>query len=111
MMTNCHHAVLSQGSISSQVFPNTPPHAQHYWAWCMDNNGGWPFNRSRIGFDTILKKIDKHFIKEKLDGGFIVTAHIHTGLQVADVFPKGLPSARFQDLIGKLGMIDIHLPT
>jgi hypothetical protein len=21
---------------------NTPPHAQHYWAWCVDINGGWP---------------------------------------------------------------------
>jgi hypothetical protein len=23
-------------------FSNTPPHAQHYWAWCVDINGGWP---------------------------------------------------------------------
>ncbi|MCI69404.1 hypothetical protein A2U01_0090666, partial [Trifolium medium] len=21
---------------------NTIHHAQHYWAWCMDINGGWP---------------------------------------------------------------------
>ncbi|RDX76605.1 Copia protein, partial [Mucuna pruriens] len=56
-------------------------------------------------------EIDRHFIKEKLDGGLIVTTFIPTGFQVTDVFTKGLPSARFQDLIGKLEMIDIPLPT
>ncbi|RDY07284.1 Copia protein, partial [Mucuna pruriens] len=55
--------------------------------------------------------IDKHFIKEKLDSGLIVTAHVPTGLQVADVFTKGLLATRFQELNGKLGMIDIHLST
>ncbi|RDY07691.1 Copia protein, partial [Mucuna pruriens] len=40
-------------------------------------------------------EIDKHFIKEKLD----------------NVFTKGLLAARFQELNGKLEIIDIHLPT
>nr|KYP58776.1 Copia protein [Cajanus cajan] len=53
-------------------------------------------------------EIDKHFIKEKLDSGLIVTTHVPTRLQVVDVFTKGLPTSRFQELIGKLGMIDIH---
>ncbi|RDX81893.1 Copia protein, partial [Mucuna pruriens] len=56
-------------------------------------------------------EIDRHFIKEKLDNGLIVTTHVPTGLQVADVFTKGLPATRFQELNDKLGMIDIHLPT
>ncbi|RDY05147.1 Copia protein, partial [Mucuna pruriens] len=56
-------------------------------------------------------EIDKHFIKEKLDNGLIVTAHIPTRLQVADVFTKGLPATRFQEFNDKLEMIDIHLPT
>ncbi|RDX79060.1 putative mitochondrial protein, partial [Mucuna pruriens] len=47
-------------------------------------------------------EIDRNFIKEKLDSGFIVTTH---------VFTKGLPTARFQELNGKLDMIDIHLST
>ncbi|RDX81686.1 Copia protein, partial [Mucuna pruriens] len=56
-------------------------------------------------------ELDRHFIKEKLDSRLIVTAHVPTGLQVADVFTKGLPATRFQELNDKLGMIDIHLPT
>ncbi|RDX68104.1 Copia protein, partial [Mucuna pruriens] len=46
-------------------------------------------------------EIDGHFIKEKLDDSLIVTAHIPPGLKVVDIFTKELPSARFQDLIGK----------
>ncbi|RDX85155.1 Copia protein, partial [Mucuna pruriens] len=52
-------------------------------------------------------EIDKHFSKEKLDSGLIVTTHVPARLQVTDVFTKGL----FQELNGKFGMIDIHLPT
>ncbi|RDY01625.1 putative mitochondrial protein, partial [Mucuna pruriens] len=46
-------------------------------------------------------KIDKHFIKEKLDNELIVTTHV----------PTRLPATRFQQLNDKLGMIDIHLQT
>ncbi|RDY00558.1 Copia protein, partial [Mucuna pruriens] len=56
-------------------------------------------------------EIDKHFIKDKLDCDLIVIVHIPIGLHVTNVFKKRLPSARFQDLIGKLGMIDINLST
>ncbi|RDX78018.1 putative mitochondrial protein, partial [Mucuna pruriens] len=56
-------------------------------------------------------EIDKHFIKEKLNSGLVVVAHALIGLQVVDVFTKGFATARFQELNGKLGMIDIHLPT
>ncbi|RDX73816.1 Copia protein, partial [Mucuna pruriens] len=56
-------------------------------------------------------EIDRHFIKEKLDSELIITAHVPTRLQVADVFTKGLSATRFQELNDKLEMIDIHLPT
>nr|KYP46490.1 Copia protein [Cajanus cajan] len=56
-------------------------------------------------------EIDRHFIKDNLDRGFVITTHVPTELQIADIFTKGLPPGRFQDLVGKLGMIDIHLPT
>ncbi|RDX84089.1 Copia protein, partial [Mucuna pruriens] len=56
-------------------------------------------------------EIDRHFIKEKLDNRLIVITHFPTGFQLVDVFTKGLNVIRFQELIGKLGMIDIHLST
>ncbi|RDY12458.1 Copia protein, partial [Mucuna pruriens] len=56
-------------------------------------------------------EIDKYFIKEKLNNGLVVTTHVPIGFQVVDVFTKGLPVARFQELNDKLGMIDIYLPT
>ena len=55
-------------------------------------------------------EIDRHFIKEKLDSGLIATAHVPSGLQLADMLTKGLPTERFQELTCKLGMIDIHSP-
>ncbi|RDX84430.1 Copia protein, partial [Mucuna pruriens] len=56
-------------------------------------------------------EIDRHFIKEKLDSGLIITTHVSIGLQVADVFTKGFRKTRFQELNDKLRMIDIHLLT
>ncbi|RDX83609.1 Copia protein, partial [Mucuna pruriens] len=40
-------------------------------------------------------EIDRHFIKKKLDNKLIVTTHVPTGLQVVDVFLKGLHATRF----------------
>ncbi|RDX91162.1 Copia protein, partial [Mucuna pruriens] len=36
-------------------------------------------------------EIKRHFIKKKLNSGLVVTTHAPTGLQVADIFTKGLP--------------------
>ncbi|RDX97708.1 Copia protein, partial [Mucuna pruriens] len=43
-------------------------------------------------------EIERHFIKEKLDSGLIVLVHVPTGLQVIDVFTKGLPFANKKPL-------------
>ena len=43
-------------------------------------------------------EIDRNFIKEKLDSGFITIAYVPSGYQLADVLTKGLPSERFQEL-------------
>jgi len=53
-------------------------------------------------------EIDRHFIKEKLDSGLITTSYVSSGLKIAYVFTKGLPTEQFHDLTSKLGMIDIH---
>ncbi|RDY12347.1 Copia protein, partial [Mucuna pruriens] len=56
-----------------------------------DNNSAISIAHNPVQHDkTKHIDIDKHFIKEKLDSGLIVTTHVLTVLQVADVFTKGL---------------------
>ena len=54
-------------------------------------------------------EIDRHFIKKKLDVGLIHISYVSFENQVADVLlPKELVAKRFEGLICKLGMMDIH---
>ncbi|RDX62727.1 Copia protein, partial [Mucuna pruriens] len=77
-----------------------------------ENNSAMSIAHNPVQHDrTKHIEIDRHFIKEKLDSGLIVTTHVPIRLQVTDVFTKGLLATRFQELNDKLGMIDIHLPT
>ncbi|RDX64345.1 hypothetical protein CR513_57108, partial [Mucuna pruriens] len=48
-----------------------------------------------LWMNTILDEL-------KLNSGLVVTTHVPIGLQVADVFTKGLPTTRFQELNGKV---------
>ncbi|KAK8934504.1 hypothetical protein KSP39_PZI014308 [Platanthera zijinensis] len=56
-------------------------------------------------------EVDRHFIKDHLDKGSLVTPFVHSRDQLADVFTKSLGSDAFTDDIHKLGMIDIYHPT
>ena len=56
-------------------------------------------------------KVDKHFIKEKLDDGLIYTPYVFIGDQLADVLIKGLASAQFQEIIIELVIDNIYSPT
>ena len=53
-------------------------------------------------------EIDRHFIKEKIEGGILNLIHTPTSLQVVDIFTKSLPRVKFKELISKMGMIDIY---
>jgi len=77
-----------------------------------DNKSAMSIAHNPVQHDrTKHVEIDRHFIKDKLDDGLIVTEYIPSRLQLTDMFPKGLPTKQFEDLTCKLGMIDIHSPT
>jgi hypothetical protein len=53
-------------------------------------------------------EIDHHFIKEKLDNGEICLPFVRTTEQLADVFTKGLHTAKFSNIICKMNMKNIY---
>lgn len=55
-------------------------------------------------------KINRHFIKEKLDSGLICMSYVPTGGQLADVFTKGLNNQMFKTIVSKVGMEDPYIP-
>nr|XP_016466815.1 PREDICTED: uncharacterized mitochondrial protein AtMg00810-like [Nicotiana tabacum] len=46
--------------------------------------------------------LDYHFVREKVNLGDLLVSHVSTSHQLADLFTKVLPSARFHDLLTKL---------
>ncbi|RVW98483.1 Retrovirus-related Pol polyprotein from transposon RE1 [Vitis vinifera] len=56
-------------------------------------------------------EIDRHFIKEKLEGGTIRLMYIPSSRQTADILTKALPKATYENMKSKLGMLDIYYPT
>ncbi|GAV80940.1 hypothetical protein CFOL_v3_24399 [Cephalotus follicularis] len=56
-------------------------------------------------------KIDRFFIREKLDQNIICTLFVKSKDQLADVLTKALGFTVFHPLVCKLGMRDIHTPT
>lgn len=55
-------------------------------------------------------EVDRHFIKEKLDGGRICTPNVSSQGNLADLLTKWLNNNNFEDIASKLGMIDIYSP-
>ena len=56
-------------------------------------------------------EIDRHFIKEKLENGVICMPYVPSTQQIADIRTKGLFKPRFDEIISKLGLINIYAPT
>ena len=56
-------------------------------------------------------EVDKHFIKEKLDGNIIQFLFVKSEDQLADILTKVIGSQAFDNSLIKLGMNDIYAPT
>ena len=56
-------------------------------------------------------EIDRHFIKEKLDIGLISLPFVRSEDQWADILTKAVAGRIFHEVLGKLGMLDLHEPT
>ena len=52
-------------------------------------------------------ELDCHIIREKIENGFLQTAHIHTSLRLADLMTKPLSRAQHEGLPVKLGLVTI----
>ncbi|GKG12281.1 hypothetical protein Tco_0346518 [Tanacetum coccineum] len=50
--------------------------------------------------------IDCHFTREKVQDGFLQTAHIPSHLQLADIMTKALNKVQHSTLASKLGLRD-----
>ena len=57
---------------------------------------------------TKHNKIDRHFIKEKLEKGVVCMSYVASEHQLVDILTKGLNSSMFHSLVFKLGMEDIY---
>ena len=55
-------------------------------------------------------EIDCHFIREKVNQGVIRLVHVPSQHRLADLLTKPVSAAQFQNLIGKLGILDIYFP-
>ena len=55
-------------------------------------------------------EVDRHFIKENLDGRIIQFPFIQSKSQLTDVLTKAISGKAFHDIIDKLGMINIYTP-
>lgn len=54
---------------------------------------------------------DCHSVRDAVKAGLIVTQHIKTGSQIADILTKALGRVSFNHLSSKLGILDFHAPT
>ena len=54
---------------------------------------------------------DCHSVRDAVKDGTIVTQHIRTDSQIADLLTKALGRVPFQHLVSKLGIVNLHSPT
>ena len=55
-------------------------------------------------------EVDCHFIRDEINRGFILPSYVSTSHQLADVQTKALSKQKFDTLLGKLGISNLHDP-
>ena len=74
-----------------------------------DNQSALAIARNPVQHDkTKHMAMNRHYLTENIDRGIIRPAFVPSTDQKADIFTKGLPGPRFQLLVTKLGMVNIH---
>ncbi|GAA0150971.1 transmembrane signal receptor [Lithospermum erythrorhizon] len=56
-------------------------------------------------------EVDCHYVRDAIQDGLIVTAHVSTKEQLTDIFTKALGKRKFLYLLCKLGISNLHAPT
>ncbi|KAJ1691799.1 hypothetical protein LUZ63_015954 [Rhynchospora breviuscula] len=56
-------------------------------------------------------EVDCHYIREKVQAKEIETPYVKSEDQLADIFTKGLIPKTFENIVDKLGLIDIYNPS
>jgi hypothetical protein len=56
-------------------------------------------------------EIDRYFIKKNLETKTINFSFVKSGQQLADILTKAVPSKSFHEVLDKLGMFDLFMPT
>lgn len=54
---------------------------------------------------------DCHFVRDAVQDKSIVTQHVKTTDQLADILTKALSISQFGYLLGKMGIRDLHAPS
>lgn len=54
---------------------------------------------------------DCHAVRNAVQDGVIVTKHVSTHEQLADILTKALGRVPFRKMVSKLGVVDLHSPT